>query len=253
MTHKNMTITAILRAATLVSLGLFLSACDGGGSSSTAPNDAAGGTAAGDTDSAGAVAAEATTGSGDAAPASEPQITIHRDANGVATGEITVGNPDAVEMIEYASLTCSHCATHHIDVWPQIKKAYVDTGKLKLTFRLFARGPLDEVVTMVPLCATDQRVYPILDLMLARQDRWLKGKSGQEVLDNLAALVRRTGMSRATFDSCVRDQAILTNIRALKEIGLKDQITGTPTFILDGESFNSKSFDDFVKKIEDAL
>ncbi len=242
MRHNIMTISTILRAATAASLGLFLSACDGADSPSTTADD----TVASGADSV----AE---GAPDAAVLAEPTVTIHRDADGVATGEVTIGNPDALEMIEYASLTCPHCAAHHIDMWPQIKKAYVDTGKLKMTVRLFARGALDEIVTMVPLCAADERVYPIIDLMLVRQDRWLKGQSGQEVLDNLAALVRRTGMSRATFDTCVRDQAILNNIRALRDVGVADQITGTPTFIIDGESFSSISFEDFAKRIEDAL
>lgn len=246
MTHKNMTINAILRAALAGSLALVLSACDSGSSDSAPPDDAVA-----DANSGTAVAGENT---GDAAGAPGGIIAVHRDGNGVATGQITVGNPGAVEMIEYVSLTCPHCARHHIDMWPQIKKAYVDTGKLKMTFRIFARGPLDEIVSLVPLCATDERVYPIMDLMLARQDRWLHGENGQEVLNNLAALVRRTGLSRATFDTCVRDQAILTNVRALRDVGLnEDQITATPTFIIDGESFNSISFEDFAKRIEDAL
>ena len=247
MTHNNMTMNRILRAAVAGSLALFLSACDSGGGDSTTSDEVA------STDNvADAVAVEAV--AGEATPSGEVPITVHRDANGVATGEITVGNPDAVEMIEYASLTCPHCAAHHIDIWPQIKKAYVDTGKLKLTFRLFARGPLDEIVSMVPLCAADERVYPIMDLMLSRQDRWLHGENGREVLNNLAALVRRTGLSRATFDSCVQDQAVLDNVRALRDVGLnEDNITGTPTFILDGESFNTVSFKDFAERIEDAL
>ncbi|MCH8861161.1 MAG: DsbA family protein [Proteobacteria bacterium] len=248
MTHKNMTMNRILRAAAAGSLALFLSACDsGGGSDSTTSDEAASTDNAADT-----VAVEAV--AGEAAPSGEVQITVHRDANGVATGEITVGNPDAIEMIEYASLTCSHCATHHINIWPQIKKAYVDTGKLKLTFRLFARSPLDEIVSMVPLCAADDRVYPILDLMLSRQDRWLHGENGREILNNLAALVRRTGLSRATFDACIQDQAVLNNVRAMRDVGLnEDNITATPTFILDGESFNTVSFKDFAERIEDAL
>ena len=247
MTHKNMKIVAILRAAVAGSLALLVSACDGGSSDSTSPDSAA----ATDTGTGNAVAAEA---AGDAAAPTEVPVFVHRDANGIATGEITIGNADAVEMIEYASLTCSHCAAHHINVWPEIKKTYVDTGKIKMTIRLFARGALDEIISLVPLCAADDRVFPILDLMLSRQDRWLQGANGQEVLDNLAALVRRTGMSRATFDTCVRNQAILTNLRALKNIGLnEDRITGTPTFILDGESFNSTAFETFVEKIEDAL
>lgn len=248
MTHNNMTMNRILRAAVAGSLALFLSACDSGGSSDSATSDEVAST----DNAADAVAVEAV--SGEATPSGEVQITVHRDANGVATGEITVGNPDAVEMIEYVSLTCPHCAAHHINLWPQIKKAYVDTGKLKLTFRLFARDPLDEVVSMVPLCAADERVYPVMDLMLSRQDRWLHGENGREVLNNLAALVRRTGLSRATFDSCVQDQAVLDNVRALRDVGLnEDNITGTPTFILDGESFNSVSFKDFAERIEDAL
>ena len=245
MTHKNMTLNRMLRAAMAGSLALFLGACDsGGGSDSTTSDEVA------STDNAVAVEEVA----GEAAPSEEVQVTVHRDANGVATGEITVGNPDAVEMIEYASLTCSHCATHHINIWPQIKKAYVDTGKLKLTFRLFARSPLDEIVSMVPLCAADERVYPILDLMLSRQDRWLHGENGREILNNLAALVRRTGLSRATFDACIQDQAVLNNVRAMRDVGLnEDNITATPTFILDGESFNTVSFEDFAERIEDAL
>ena len=251
MTHKNMTKFVILRAAMIGSLALLVSACDGGSSDPAAPD----GAAAGDTDTASAVSADAAS---DAAASDSTlaatQVTVHRDANGVATGEITVGSPDAVEMIEYVSLTCPHCAAHHINVWPEIKKTYIDTGRLKLTFRIFSRGPLDEIVSMVPMCAADDRVYPIIDLMLSRQDRWLHGENGREVVNNLAAIVRRTGMSRATFDSCIRNQAILANVRTLRDIGLnEDQVRGTPTFILDGESFNSAEFATFVEKIEDAL
>lgn len=247
MTHKNMTMIAILRGALVGSLTLLLSACDSGGSETASSDGKAAGDVANGTNAG--VAAVA-----DAAASVETRVTVHRDASGVATGEITLGNPEALEMIEYASLTCSHCAAHHINVWPEIKKTYVDTGKLKMTIRLFARGALDEIVSLVPLCAADEQVYPIIDLMLSRQDRWLHGENGQEVLDNLAALVRRTGMSRATFDSCVRDQALLKNVRALRDVGVdEDRITATPTFILDGENFNTIEFKTFVEKIEDAL
>lgn len=247
MRHKNMTMITILRTTLVGSLALFLNACDSGGSE-TAPSD---GNAADDVASS---ASADDAAAPDAAASGKTLVTVHRDANGVPTGEITVGNPEALEMIEYASLTCSHCAAHHINVWPEIKKTYVDTGKLKMTFRLFARSALDEIVSLVPLCAADEQVYPIIDLMLARQDRWLHGENGQVVLDNLAALVRRTGMSRATFDSCVRDQALLKNIRAIRDFGLKeDRINATPTFVLDGEKFNSADYATFVEKIEDAL
>ncbi len=249
MTHKYMTMNSIFRAAMAGSLALFLGACDSS-SDDTAVSDEI----AGDTISEAATAGDTADAAGDAVASGEVLVTVKRDANGVATGEITVGNPDAVEMIEYASLTCSHCARHHIEIWPEIKKTYVDTGKLKMTFRLFARDQLDEIVSMVPLCVVDERIYPIIDLMLSRQDRWLYGENGQAALNNLAALVRRTGLSRATFDACIRDQAVLTNIRTLREYGVdEDNVTGTPTFVLDGKTFSSISFEDFVERIEDAL
>lgn len=224
------------RAVFFAAVSLALAGCDSGTGGTSADSTA---TDAADTSTA------ASTAAGTATEASttnaEVQINVVRDENGVATGEIIVGDPDApVEMIEYLSVTCSHCARHHTNVWPEIKERWVVNGQLKVKFIFWPRGgPLDELISMVALCGPDERVYPVMDLILSRQGQWLRGNA-QEALNNVAGLVRRAGISRAEFDTCVRTPELLANIRTMFQSGLDEGVNGTPYFIIGGETFSGE-------------
>lgn len=264
MKYHGKQMTDLIRKLTIAlaaSAALGLSACDnsGGGESSSETQsdaqDASSVETAVDNAASEASTASATAEAAEAASDSL-QILIHRDDNGVPTGEITMGNPDAdLEMIEYLSVTCGHCARHHVTAWQNIKENYVASGKVKTTFRMFARSPLDELISMLPFCGTDEQAYPMLDMIMTRQNQWMRGANGQEVLNNLAGLVRRAGMSRASFDACVRTQPLLDNIRATTRAGAEgDNVNATPAFVIGSQTLSGAlPFESFVEVIEEEL
>lgn len=148
-------------------------------------------------------------------------------------GERAMGQADApVVMIEYASATCPHCAEFHVDVLPEIKKTYIDTGKVRLVFREF---PLDDramAVFMLARCLPEDKYFPTVDALFRQQKEW----TGSNPKAPLMKIMQQAGMTDAEFDACLkrRDlaQAIFdTRKTANEQFGVK----GTPTFFVNGK------------------
>lgn len=148
-------------------------------------------------------------------------------------GERVMGKADApVVMIEYASATCPHCAEFHVDVLPDIKKTYIDTGKVKLIFREF---PLDDramAVFMLARCLPEGKYFPTVEALFRQQKEW----TGSNPKAPLMKIMQQAGMTDAEFDACLkrRDlaQAIFdTRKTANEQFGVK----GTPTFFINGK------------------
>jgi len=148
-------------------------------------------------------------------------------------GERAIGQADApVVMIEYASATCPHCAEFHVDVLPEIKKTYIDTGKVRLIFREF---PLDDramAVFMLARCLPEDKYFPTVDALFRQQKEW----TGSNPKAPLMKIMQQSGMTDAEFDACLkrRDlaQAIFdTRKTANEQFGVK----GTPTFFINGK------------------
>ena len=148
-------------------------------------------------------------------------------------GERSLGRPDApVVLIEYASATCPHCAEFHVDVLPEIKKNYIDTGKAKLIFREF---PLDQralAVFMLTRCVPEERYFPTVDLVFRRQKLW----NGENAKVELLKIMKMAGRSEAEFDVCLKREELAkaifeTGKTAREEFGVK----GTPTFFVNGK------------------
>src|SRR5882762_11916295 len=121
----------------------------------------------------------------------------------VQPGDRILGKPDApITIIEYASLTCPHCAHFTVDVLPKLKAKWIDTGKAKLVLRDF---PLDEPAlraAMVARCAPPDRFYAYVDTLFAAQEKWVMAKDYREAL---ARLVEIGGMSKDEFDNCLKN------------------------------------------------
>lgn len=153
-----------------------------------------------------------------------------------ATADRVLGNPKApVTVIEYASLTCPHCAQFHTDILPDIKARYVDTGKVKIIFRDF---PLDKVAldaSMLARCAPPDRFFATLQVLFATQTKWISAD------DTTAALIQTVGDLGMKPDEA---KACLANDQ-LKEAVVKSRFDGdkawniqaTPTFILNDGAF----------------
>jgi protein-disulfide isomerase len=148
--------------------------------------------------------------------------------------ERILGNADApVTIIEYASLTCPHCATFHTDTLPALKQQYIDTGKAKLAFRDF---PLDQVALQAAVlahCAGEQRYFAFLDAMFANQATWARASDPVAALKQLARL---GGLSEADADACLTDQSLQDAVLQVRLEGeQKFDVNSTPTLIVDGK------------------
>jgi protein-disulfide isomerase len=148
-------------------------------------------------------------------------------------GDTVIGNPAApVTIIEYASLACPLCRVFHGKVLPQLKKAYIDTGKVVFIYREFPIGKAAQSAAVAARCVPAKDYFRISEKLLAHQGKWW---GQQAALDPLYKLVQDTGLSRAAFDRCLANQPINDGIVWSKQRGRKLGVQGTPTFFINGQ------------------
>jgi protein-disulfide isomerase len=149
-------------------------------------------------------------------------------------GERALGRADAkVTIIEYASLTCSHCSAFHKDTWPELKKRYVDTGKVRYVFREFPLDPLATAGFMLARCDDSEAKYwGMVDILFEQQRTWAYS---ERPVDALQQLVRQAGFSQEKFESCLRDQKLYDGVNAVKVRGERLGVNSTPTFFINGK------------------
>ena len=153
---------------------------------------------------------------------------------------IIVGNKDAkITIIAFESLTCSHCANFHKNVYPELKKEYLDTGLAKIEFRHF---PLDIAAfnaSKVAQCNNDGNV-DILESLYANQQKWVKGSSIEEANKNLQIFLKNEGFS-VDFESCVNNKNIEDFVLNDRIEGAKNfKVSSTPTIIINNKKFEKK-------------
>ena len=169
------------------------------------------------------------------------------------TKRIISGNDNAkITIIAYESLTCSHCADFHKNVYPQLKKEYIDTGLAKIEFRHF---PLDIAAlnaSKITQCKEDQGLE-ILDSLYSNQQAWVKGNTIEEINDNLKKFVTDQGY-KFNFDKCINNKKIEDFILNDRIEGTKKfKINATPTIIINNKKFektlNYKNLKNSLEKL----
>ncbi len=168
-------------------------------------------------------------------------------------GDVALGPETAkVNIVEYASLTCSHCAAFHKETWPELKKRYLDTGKVRFTLREFPLDPLATAGFMLARCDGNAKYYPISDLLFEQQRNWA---FTEKPLDALRALMRQAGFSQEKFDACLRDQKLYDAVNAVKNRGVEQfNVDSTPTFFINGQRHaGNMSIDELEKVIKPLL
>ena len=166
-------------------------------------------------------------------------------------GDMVLGRDDApVTIVEYASATCPHCATFHEEVWPTLKKEYVDTGKVRFIFREFPLDQLALAAFMLTRCAGREKYFPMLDLIMKTQRQWVKNPRAE-----LLRIAKLAGMSEARFDACLKDEKLATSIIAMsKDANRLFGVDSTPTFFVNGKRVaGGRSVEEFRKIIDAAL
>ena len=165
-----------------------------------------------------------------------------------------LGDPKApIEIVEYASLTCSHCRQFHIEVLPDLKKHYIDTGRAKLVFRDFPFDQLGLMAAILARCAPPARYFKFLNVLFENQEKWSQDKDPVKALARIGTL---GGLSEVDFLACAENRAIVDGVLKNRlDFGNRYQVNSTPTFIINDEkrivgAQSYKVFDDLLKKLE---
>ena len=165
-----------------------------------------------------------------------------------------LGDPNApIEIIEYASLTCPHCRHFHTQILPQLKKDYIDTGKVKLIFRDFPFDQLGLMAALVARCGPPEHYFQFLDVLFQNQQKWENDPDPVKALERIGTL---GGLSEADFQACSNNKKIVDGILAGRlEAGKRYDINSTPSFVINGQkrvvgSQPYEVFDDLLKKLE---
>jgi protein-disulfide isomerase len=151
-------------------------------------------------------------------------------------GDVWLGSADAkVTIIEYASLTCSHCAAFHKDTYPVLKQRYIDTGQVRFVLREFPLDPLATAGFMLARCDGNAKYYAITDLLFDQQKTWA---FSDKPVDALQQMMRQAGFSQEKFESCLRDQKLYDAVNAVRTRA-SDQfkVNSTPTFFINGQRY----------------
>ena len=167
---------------------------------------------------------------------------------------ITVGNKDAkITIIAFESLTCSHCANFHKNVYPELKKEYLDTGLAKIEFRHF---PLDIAAfnaSKVAQCKNDGK-SDILESLYANQQKWVKGSSIEEANKSLQIFLKNEGFN-VDFETCISNKNIEDFILNDRIDGTKNfNVSSTPTIIINNEKFEKTlNYKNLKKALENLI
>ena len=151
-----------------------------------------------------------------------------------AEGDMIIGAEDAaVTIIEYASMTCPHCANFHLGTFKELKAKYIDTGKVRIIFREFPFDSMALHASMLARCAGEDRYFAMLNVLFKNQLKWARAKDPAEGLGKFARLA---GFSQAKFKACMTDEALADMIIKTRMDGAKEfNVDSTPTFIVNGE------------------
>jgi protein-disulfide isomerase len=165
-------------------------------------------------------------------------------------GDMAIGKDDApVTVIEYASMTCPHCANFHQNIYPELKKRYIDTGKVRFIFREF---PLDERAagaSMLARCAGKDKFFPLIEAFFEQQKNWAFVRNP---LPPMLALAKQAGLTEESFNKCLGDQKTLDALEAERtRASTKFGVTSTPTVFVNGKMVRGGgSLDELVKLID---
>jgi protein-disulfide isomerase len=162
-------------------------------------------------------------------------------------GDQVQGKDDApVTVIEYASMTCGHCATFHNETYPVLKSKYIDTGKVRYILREFALNDVDFLAIVIARCAPKERQFPLIETLFEKQDQWAVNNP----IPPLQTIAKQAGFTDESFKACAANQKLIEGVKAQRDAGAKFGVTSTPTFFINGEK---RAGDMPIEEIEKAI
>ncbi|HVZ69460.1 MAG TPA: DsbA family protein [Rhizomicrobium sp.] len=173
----------------------------------------------------------------------------------LSSDDRTLGNPKApILMVEYAALTCPHCAHFNETVFPKLKAKYIDTGKVYYVFRVFPLSSVDLAAESLARCMPAESYFNFVDLLFKNQVSWDPEYQPLNVHDGILQVARIAGMGGDQADKCMQDKAQLERASKVGADGQKRyNITGTPTFVVNGKVHGGQYDWESLQKELDAM
>jgi len=184
------------------------------------------------------------------APASQGSVDIDKLMAPGALPDQVKGEENApVTIIEYASMTCGHCAAFHTSTYPALDEKYIKTGKVKFIMREFPLDPRAEAGFMLARCS-ENKYYPMIDVLFKQQQSWAGVQDAATALLNIAKLA---GFSQESFQACLTNQKLLDDVRAMRQAGSDFGVNATPTFFINGKKYSGAMSIEQMSAIIDPL
>ncbi len=158
-----------------------------------------------------------------------------------ALDDIPMGSETApVTIIEYASMTCPHCAAFEAQVFPKLKEKYIDTGKVRFILREFPLDGLAAAAFLLARCAGPDKYYPMVETLFAQQAKW----AVRNPIEPLMAIAKQAGFTQQSFEACINDKDQLTKIQQVRDRAAQTfKVKATPTFFINGELHEGEHVD----------
>ena len=177
-----------------------------------------------------------------------------------ALPEMALGKEDApVQIVEYMSMTCPHCATFHNTTFDAIKEKYVDSGKVRFIVREFPFDPRAAAAIMLARCnpskpaelSTADTYFPMVSMLMKQQETWAGAQDGRTALLQMSKLA---GFTQETFEACLTNQKLLDDVNSVRERGAKEfGVSSTPSFLINGKRYSGAMSVDSMSALIDSL
>jgi protein-disulfide isomerase len=169
--------------------------------------------------------------------------------------EMVQGDEDApIELIEYASFTCPHCATFHADVYPELKVNYIDKGLVKFIYREVYFDKYGMWASMIARCAGPDKFFGMTDQIYRKQSVWSRAESDVAIVTELRKIGLLAGLDETQLGQCLQDGV---KLRALvewySENAKRDEIKSTPTLVINGEKHSNQSYEKLTEILDEIL
>ncbi|MBU1210253.1 MAG: DsbA family protein [Alphaproteobacteria bacterium] len=187
--------------------------------------------------------------------AAQPAVAVEQAKLMADTGlpELAIGPADAkVTVVEYASMTCPHCARFHNDIYPQIKEKYIDSGKVRFIFREFPLDNLAAAASMLARCSGEGKTLPMISVLFSKMEDWAFVRD--KPVPALFEIAKQAGFTKESFETCLKDQPLLDKILAQRKKASEEfGVTSTPTFFINGEKLDGGPTLEALSKAIDPL
>lgn len=189
-------------------------------------------------------------------PGGAPSATAMETQANIEIKDMALGNPMAkVQVIEYASFTCPHCAAFHTNAFEDLKKNYIDTGKIRFIFREVYFDQFGLVASVIGRCSGNTDDYfNFVDKVFTEQQQWMASRDGNTILNELVAIGKSTGLTDEQLQACLSDDAkSAALINAYQTNAKADGIRSTPSFMVNGKLMLNMSFETFSQVLDKEL